>query len=305
MTRGRPLVAEPQTASRTQLWSVADRDWDPWLLDLFRVPRDVLPDCVPTIHPFGTFAVAGLEIPVTAVNGDQAAALFSLGPAALDVATVNAGSGAFVLRVMERPAPAPRLLSGVALDDGTDVRFVLEGTVNGAASALDRLAAESGTPDLMRRLPRWLEGAGPPPLFLNGVAGLGSPFWVHDYRSRFVGKGGPRRRAAAVVESIAFLLRANLDEMERHVPSPLSIRITGGLSRLDGLCRVLAGLTGVEVSRRDDPEATARGIAFLAAGRPATWRPIPASDRFPPGRDEALADRYARWREIMRRETGV
>ena len=144
-----------------------------------------------------------------------------------------------------------------------------------------------------------------PPLFLNGISGLGAPFWRADFVSRFEGAGEPWLRAVAVVESIAFLLQANIDELAHYTAPPARIRISGGVSRLDGLCRGLADLTGLPVHRRDDPEGTARGIAYLAAGRPAAWGGDSREDVFPPRQVSALRGRYRRWREMLRGETGI
>jgi len=71
------------------------------------------------------------------------------------------------------------------------------------------------------------------------------------------------------------------------------------------LCRRLGSLSGLPVHRRDDPEASALGIAFLAAGRPEGWNAAAGEDLFTPAADPALADRYRRWRELMREATGV
>jgi glycerol kinase len=142
-------------------------------------------------------------------------------------------------------------------------------------------------------------------LFLNGVAGLGGPFWKPDFESRYVGAGEPWQQAVAVVESIAFLLQANLDEMARYVVPPKRIRVSGGVSRLDGLCRRLAAVSGLPVHRREDPEATARGIGYLAAGRPAEWNRGGEEVVFAPVADATLTARYRRWRALMAEATGV
>ena len=73
----------------------------------------------------------------------------------------------------------------------------------------------------------------------------------------------------------------------------------------DGLSLGRAGLSGLPVHRRDDPEASARGIAFLALGRPSAWSTAPRDEVFAPVPDPALAGRYRRWRALMREATGV
>jgi len=83
------------------------------------------------------------------------------------------------------------------------------------------------------------------------------------------------------------------------------MRVSGGVSRLDGLCRRLASVSGLPVHRRDDPEASARGIAYLAAGRPAEWNTAPVADTFEPAPDPALRERYRRWLARMQEASGV
>ncbi len=306
LLRERPRMVDPQCASRTQLWSLDTRDWDPDLLRLFSVPPAVLPRCVPTCHQYGTLVAQGREIPLTAVNGDQSAALFAFGWPQEEVAYVNIGTGAFVQRALEhRPEYAPRLLTGIVLADGSSTVYMLEGNVNGAGTALTWLAEELHRDDLLARLPEWLARPEEPPLFLNGIGGLGGPFWQPEFQSRFIGTGDAWQRAVALVESIAFLLLANLEEMAKAVAPARRIRVSGGISRLDGLCQRLADLTGTPVQRREDPEATARGVAYLAAARPPGWNSATPEEQFLPRTNAALQARYRRWRDELARLTGM
>jgi glycerol kinase len=307
MTEERAVLADPQCAARTQLWSLAIADWDPELLALFGLPEGFLPKCVPTCHAYGTFVVEGLRIPLVAVNGDQSAAVFAFGWPDEDSAYVNIGTSAFVQRIVTHAPPyLPRSLTGVILEDGATTVYSLEGNVNGAGSAIEWMRGELGIADLEARLPEWLGRRGEPPLFLNGIAGLGGPFWKPDFRSRFVGEGERWQQAVAVVESMAFLLQANVEEIGKHVPQAERMRVSGGVSRLDGLCERLACVSGIPVHRRDDPEATAHGIGYLAANRPRDWNAeSPAETVFEPRDDAPLRARYRRWRALMKEATGT
>jgi glycerol kinase len=310
LLKERPLAADPQCAARTQLWNLAARDWDPELLALFGLPQGFLPRSVPTCRAWGTLDLPGPALPLTAVNGDQSAAVFAFGWPEPDSAYVNIGTSAFVQRALEHaPGHVPRQLTGIILDDGRDTVWMVEGNVNGAGTALEWLRTGLGIEDALAQLPRWLDAsersADEPPLFLNGIAGLGGPFWQAEFASRFVGEGEPWQKAVAVIESIAFLLQANIDHMAAWVPPARRMRVSGGVSRLDGLCRRLASVSGLPVLRRDDPEASARGIAFLAAGRPAEWASAGEEDRFEPAASPALAARYRSWRELMKQATGI
>ena len=302
----RPLVADPQCAARTQLWNLDTRDWDPELLALFGLPQGFLPRSVPTCHPFGTLRVGDSAIPLTALNGDQSAAVFAFGWPEEDSAYVNIGTSAFVQRALTRyPGYVPRQLTGIILDDGETTVYTVEGNVNGAGTALEWLRRELGIGDLDARLPQWLAEPCEPPLFLNGIAGLGGPFWKADFNSRFVGTGEPKHMAVAVIESIAFLLQANFEEMAKYLPPPARVCVSGGVSQIDGLCEKLAALTGLAVHRREDAEATARGIGYLAAGRPGTWNKAAAEAVFAPTDTAGIRARYRRWRSLMTEATGI
>jgi glycerol kinase len=306
LTAEHSMFADPQCAARTQLWNLHTRDWDPELLSLFRVPPGHLPKSAPTCHPFGTLCVGDTSIPLVAVNGDQSAAVFAFGWPDEETAYVNIGTSAFVQRAITvEPGYAPRSLTGIILDDGRRMVYSVEGNVNGAGTALEWLKTELGIEDVVSLLPQWLDASGEPPLFLNGIAGLGGPFWKPDFVSRFVGDGEPWQKAVAVVESIVFLLQANIDEIAKYVPPARRILVSGGVSRFDGLCRRLACVSGMPVHRRDDAEATARGIGYLAAGSPVEWNDSASQEDFAPSGDKALRARYARWRALMADATGI
>ncbi len=297
--------ADVVNASRTQLVALETRDWDEELLALFGLPRDPLPPVVPNAWGYGALAAAP-EVPLALVTGDQNAALFAYGELDEATAYTNAGTGAFVLRATgPRLVRAGRLLSGVLHADGERVEYVLEGTVNGAGSALAWFERTYAVEDLTQRLEGWLAQVPVSPLvFLNGVSGLGSPFWRARFPVRFEGEGGLAERAAAVVESIVFMLAVNLEEQARYLPAPRRIRLTGGLANLGGLAQRLADLTGLVVERPPGLEATARGTAFLLAGRPADWETGGAPDVFEPRPNPGLEANYERWRTAVERELG-
>ncbi|MGH8495412.1 MAG: FGGY family carbohydrate kinase [Gammaproteobacteria bacterium] len=289
---GRPFVIDPANASRTLLWDYRSRDWSASLLEQFGLPRPILPDCVGSRHAFGHLPVAGASIPLTVCTGDQSAVPFAFGPPGAGAAYINIGTGAFVQRLIGRAPPATRgLLVSVAWQHAAEAIYVLEGTVNGAGSALDAIGCAQPASASKARDDTEL-------LFLNGVGGLGSPFWLPEFESRFIGDGDATARQGAVLESIAFLLRENLDLMQELSGRLEWLIVTGGIASRDELCRAIAGLSGVSVRRPELREATARGLAWLVADRPSGWE-VPMEE-FAPARDAGLRSRFARWRKAMR-----
>ena len=301
----KPLLVDPANASRTLLWNFHTLDWDDELLDLFGMPREPLPRCVPTCYEFGHLSLQGRSVPLTVMTGDQSAALYAYGVPHHGTAYVNIGTGAFVQRVCGGNIDyAPRLLTSVVFQCGGTLEHVLEGTVNGAGSALVEVERQLGVDaqNAERNMAQWLSTATGLPLFLNGVSGLGSPYWVPEFGSQFIGTGTHAEKLAAVAESIVFLTQVNLDEMETLFVAPQHIVASGGLARLDGICQRLAEMSGVPVYRPAECEATARGTAFLLAGRRQHWPEPGPGTSFHPHANEALQHRFQQWRVAMEQE---
>lgn len=294
----RPMLCDPANAGRTLLWNIQHQDWDNSLLHLFGIPHSALPQCVATRYDFGHIQLGNHRIPLQIVTGDQSAALFAQGACQPDSAYVNVGTGAFVLRIAHhRIDTHGKLLSSVAYQDDSRIEYALEGTVNGAGSALSWLEASDGPLNISAHGESWFTHPRSELLFLNGISGLGSPFWLANFPSQFLGTGTTVEKALAIMESVIFLLKTNLDEMAQHLKPPNNIVISGGFSALTGFCQRLADLCDVPIYRPTITEATAKGTACLLANLPnwhatGTW--------FYPNPDPALPKAYQRWREAMR-----
>lgn len=302
LAAGQPPLADPANASRTLLWDYRAGDWSAELLELFGVPAASLPVSVPSRHDFGSISLDARQCPLTVVTGDQSAALFGFGEPMPETVYANLGTGAFLQQVVGgQPVAAPGLLSSVVYQDDQRSLYVLEGTVNGAGGALLVVADELGlSRDHMKaHSAQWLATVQDPPLFLNGVGGLGAPYWVADFPTRFVGDGDEAAKIVAVMESIVFLLTVNLEAFAQCAPQPRRMIVTGGLAAVDPLCQRLADLSGLQLTRPRLKEATARGLALLLAPRPASGAVETGQRDFMPAANPSLQQRYRRWRQAM------
>ena len=301
LTEERTLAADPANASRTLLWNLDNGDWDPSLTQLFGVPAQALPPCVDTRHTWGHLNTGKRHIPLTLVTGDQSAALFAVGTPVTGTMMINLGTGAFLQQGLTQRPPASRLLTSMAYQDQTQRIYALEGTVNGAGTALAWAASQMGVEEaeIIRQLPDWQREYEQPPLFLNGIAGLGTPYLNPLFASRFVGEGSAAEKCVAVCESIIFLLQVNLEEMTRTAGPVTRIFISGGLSKMDGLCQRLADLSGLPLLRPDDHEASIQGLISLLIGtsKPAGDRFI--GTRFLPQASPVMQGRYRMWRKEL------
>jgi glycerol kinase len=300
LTEEKAFVADPVSASRTLLWHVHRKDWDEYLLKRFGIPLEALPTCVPTAHRYGNITIHGQQIPLNIVTGDQSAALFAYGQVQPETVYVNIGTGAFV----SRPSGyallyARRLLSSVIYSDSQDSHYVLEGTVNGAGSALEWLAGQEPVTQIWEQLPVWLNGVTKVPLFLNGISGLAAPYWVPDFESEFLDAGDTAAKYVGVIESIVFLITANVQETMKFASHPDQLQVTGGLAKLDGMLQRIADLTRLPIYRPSECESTARGTAYLAAGMPNHWPENKHGDWIEPNDNPLLDQRYLLWENAM------
>jgi glycerol kinase len=308
---GAPHVIEVTNASRTSLMHLDTLDWDPWLCELFRVPRQVLPRIVPST---GIVArTRGFEplpdgVPIAGVAGDQQAALFGQACFAPGDAKCTYGTGAFLVvnTGLERVRSAHGLLSTVAWQIGDQLAYALEGScfIAGAAVqwlrdglGLIRSSAEIET--LARSVPS-SDGV----VFVPALSGLGAPHWDPDARGLICGltRGSSAGHIArATLEAVAFQVmdlvsamredltaqRRTADVLPAKPPTAgrsaggvergaeiARIRVDGGAAQNNLLMQFQSDVSNVEIERPLDVESTARGAALLAGVGAGVFRDL-------------------------------
>jgi len=280
LSGGRLHVTDATNASRTMLYDLRSGDWDDELLELFAIPRAVMPAIVDSCGVIGETDAGflGAPLPLAGIAGDQQAALFGQACTTPGMAKITYGTGCFfLLHSGERPLPASSsLLSTVALQRDGRRTYALEGSVfvGGAAvqwlrdglgilsdaADVDRLAASVPTSDGV--------------VFVTALTGLGAPHW--DPRARGAVLGITRGTTAAhiaraALEGIAFQV-ADLVATADSGARPVEVRADGGASGSDLLLQTQADLLGVPVVRTAQPEATALGAAYLAGLAVGLWQ---------------------------------
>ncbi len=294
----KPIVIDHSNAQRTQLFDIHTLNWSKKLLQIFDIEPHILPYCVPVIHLYGHLTLN--SIPLTSVVGDQNAVLNAYPSLNKHDALINIGTGAFILSpTSDRQSESPRLLHTLASSDREGARFVIEATVNGAGAALSWAQKHDPCNDLFKQLPIWLTQIDSPPVFINNISGLGSPWWCTAGKPEFISskKTYQSERYVAIIESIIFLIFHNIQQLK--IP-PKKIFISGGLSQLDALCQKLADLSQIKILRFTETEASARGCAWLAnqtfKNSNLNWKPLTVSQQFKPcdehHKNIQIIDRY-------------
>jgi glycerol kinase len=319
MTRGTWHVTDVSNASRTLLFDLEQGEWSDELCGLFGVPRDSLPDVVPS---WGTIATSdprsfcGLELPIAGIAGDQQSALF--GQTCYDVGDSKCtyGTGSFILTntgtsVVRSDAG---LLSTAAWKSPEgEVTYALEGAIFVTGAAVQwlrdglQIVGSAAETEAIAGTVESSEGV----VFVPALTGLGAPDWDPHARGLIVGLTRGTTRAhivRATLEAIAFEVRDVIDTMTEVT----SLAVDGGASANNLLCQIQADLLGVQVERPKTVETTALGAAFLAGLGTGVWKSTEelretwALDRrFEPRGDRATADAaHARWRDAVERSKG-
>jgi len=319
LTGGAVHATDPTNASRTLLYDINTRAWDPELCRLFEVPESVLPEVRPSSGSFGdaTPDVLGEPVPIAGIAGDQQSALFGQGCTEPGMAKNTYGTGCFLLlQTGARPVTSTHgLLTTVACDARGGPAYALEGAVFMAGAAIQWLRDGLGllaTAAESERHARSVDdslGVHVVPAFV----GLGAPYWDPEARGAVLGltRGVTRAHLVrATLESLAFQIRDVADAMAADAGSPLqALRVDGGASANDFLMQFQADLLGLPVERPALVETTAVGAAQLAGLAVGFWRTpkelaaMRRKDRrfrprMPAQRREAL---YRGWQEAVRR----
>lgn len=282
-------VTDPTNASRTLLFNIHTGDWDEELLRVLKVPRDMLPDLVPSSGYIGTARkdLVGAEIPIAGCAGDQQAALF--GHACFEPGAVKNtyGTGCFTLmNTGAKPVASKNgLLTTVAWDLGGGYTYALEGSVFIAGAVVqwlrDQLGLLSDAAE-SEALARSVDDSGEV-FIVPAFVGMGAPYWDADARGAILGltRGTTRAHLArAALESIAYQSRDLMCAMEKDFGAAIAcIKADGGASANSFLMQFQADILDRRVVLPEVGEITALGAAYLAGLAVGYWDSIAEVER--------------------------
>ena len=321
LTNGRVHATDTTNASRTMLFNIHTGEWDDYLLDLFQIPRSMMPEVLPSASNFGATANPNLPqgIPICGVAGDQQAALFGQCCFEPGQAKNTYGTGCFLLMNCGKEAPVSQnnLITTIAASaPGTNgIEYALEGSVFVAGALIQWLRDELGvidtaaeTEDMANSVPD-SNGVYIVPAF----TGLGAPYWDSEARGAIYGlsRGANRNHIArAALEALAYQNLDLVDAMEADAGQPLqTLNVDGGASANNFLMQFQSDILGTQIRRPQNTETTALGAAFLAGLTTGFWKDTAElkslrskDDIFEPkmGEDQK-AKLKAGWKEAIRR----
>ena len=284
LTGGAVHATDATNASRTLLFDIHAQAWDDTLLQLFDVPRAVLPEVRDSAADFGTTSpeLLGHAIPIAGVAGDQQAA--TVGQACFEPGMVKSTYGTGCFAVMNTGAEAlrsrHRLLTTVAWRLGGEPTFALEGSIFVAGAAVQWLRDGLGvieTAAQTEALAAGLPDSGGVCL-VPAFTGLGAPHWDPDARGAIFGltrDTGPAHLARTALESVCLQTHDLMAAMTADRGAAIGrLRVDGGMAGNAWLLQALADIAGVTVERPRVIETTALGAAWLAGLQAGVFRSL-------------------------------
>lgn len=284
LTDGKQHVTDVSNASRTMIYNIRTLSWDKELLDLFGIPKEMLPEVKSSseIYGYASPELFGTEIPISGVAGDQQAATF--GQMCVEVGSVKNtyGTGCFMLcnTGSEVVKSNNNMLTTIAWQINGKTTYALEGSIFIGGAIVQWLRDELGiirtsaeVEELANRVP---DNGGV--YLVPALTGLGAPHWDQYARGTIIGltRGSNSGHIArAALESIAFQTCDVLKSMEADLGSAITeLRVDGGAVNNNLLMQFQSDILGTPVYRPTVMETTALGAAYLAGLAVGFWNDV-------------------------------
>ena len=294
------------------LFNIVEQQWDDGLLDIFEIPRQILPEVCDNVSDYGMTEVLGGEVSIGGVAGDQQAAL--IGQCCFDPGDVKStyGTGCFMMvnsgdKILYSEN---KLLSTIGYRIDGKTTYALEGSIFVAGSAIQWLRdglnffEDSFETEAMSKKASLDSKV----LVIPALTGLGAPYWDAEARGAIFGITRDTSKediTKATLESISFQSKDLVEAMKKDNATFKKLMIDGGMVNNNWFCQQLANTLQVEVSRPVIIETTSLGAAFLAGLKAELFEDLSSLKKskvidkvFSPNADE---DRYQVWKDAVKK----
>jgi len=319
LTGGAVHATDVTNASRTLLFDIERGEWSAEMLELFGIPRALLPEVVASSGVVATTAphVLGAAIPIAGIAGDQQASL--VGNGCFEPGDVKATFGTGIFALMHSGTTRPcseTVATTIAASAPGALEYALEGSIFMGGAAIQWIVEGLGladSPAEAQRLAESVPDSGGV-VFVPALTGLGAPEWDPLARGAIFGltRGSTAAHVArAAMDAVALQLGDLITAMERESGSKLhAMRADGGVTVNGLIMQTLADVLLVRVDCAEMAESTALGVAYLAGRAVGVWS---SPDELPmlrrvarvyepaPDAEARLADLKLRWAEAVRR----
>ncbi len=275
LTGNEVCVTDVSNASRTMLLNIHTLKWDEELLNIFNIPKEILPEVKSSSEIYGY--TKGLDflpdgIPISSIIGDQQGALFGQSCFNKGESKCTYGTGSFILMNTgtEPIISTNKLLTTVAWKVGEEVNYAIEGSCFIAGALVQWLRDEmkffscSSEIEVLAQTVDSSNGV----TIVPALTGLGAPYWKADVFGMIYGISRNTNRghiSRAALEAIALQNYELLKAMENDTNIKLiSLKVDGRASVNDILMQFQSDVLNVILTRPKIIETTALGAAMLA-----------------------------------------
>ena len=321
LTRGERHITDVSNASRTMLYNINTLEWDEDLLELFGIPKSMMPAVCASSELYGhtKTTIFASKVPISGIAGDQQAALFGQMCTEPGMTKNTYGTGCFILmNTGNKPVLSKNnLVTTIGWKVDGKVTYDLEGSifVGGAIvqwlrDGLQAINSSSEVEKLALSVPDNGDV-----YFVPALTGLGAPYWDQYARGAIVGLSRGTKMghiARAALEGIAFQTMDVIKAMALDCCVELKeLRVDGGASNNNLLMQFQADVLEKEVIRSQTSETTALGAAYLAGLAVGYWEDIEEikkqwhiDKRFKPTGGEKVDEYRRKWKDAVGRSLG-
>ena len=320
LTGGKSHATDYSNASRTLLFNIKTKRWDPQLLKTLHVSESLLPQAKASASFFGTTSsksYLGAGIPITGMAGDQQAALFGQGCHEPGTLKNTYGTGCFLLLNVGKKyvTSKNKLLTTLACDGKGQPVYALEGSVFIGGAAIqwirDGLGLIKSSPESETVALKVTDTGGV--YLVPAFVGLGAPYWDGHARGALVGltRGTTKEHVVrATLESMAYQTKDLVDAMLKDSRLKLKeLRVDGGACKNNLLMQFQADILKARINRPKMVETTAIGAAFLAGLQIGFWKNGPEIQKIrrvdkvfsPRMKDKTRKHLWEGWKEAVGR----
>ncbi|WP_420591987.1 glycerol kinase GlpK [Bacterioplanoides sp.] len=273
LTGGKSHATDATNASRTLVFDIHNQQWDDELLELFRVPKAILPEVKDSAADFGKTqqALFGAEITIGGIAGDQQAALIGQACFKPGMAKSTYGTGCFMVMNTGEQAlqSTSRLLTTVGYRIDGKTTYALEGSIFMAGATIQWIRDGLQLIDNAKETQPLAEQTGydNPVYMVPAFAGLGAPYWDPQAKGAIMGltrDTGIKEIVTAGLQAVCYQTRDLLEAMAKDGVKPAELRVDGGMVVNSWLMQFLSDTLALNITRPQVTETTALGAAFLA-----------------------------------------
>ena len=271
LSKERLHLTDVTNASRTMLFNINDMQWDEDLLNLFDIPRSMLPEVRSCDSDYGTLNIEGQNIAIKGVIGDQQSALvgqrcFNLG----DMKSTY-GTGCFLMvNTKEKLITLDEgLLTTVGYKLNNEINYAIEGSIYSCGNIIQWLRDKmeffkdaSSSEEFLNQ-----NGFSNNIQFLPAFNGLAAPYWDSDVRGGFYGitqDASKNDMITAAFKSICYQTRDITELLIQNNIKINSLNVDGGMTANKTFCQLLSDSLKVNILKPVNIESTALGACIVA-----------------------------------------